>query len=356
MQGQEQGEHPSTAVQTVAEKAKFEREALMYLITPEQRRELGGLSHTQVIDVNRWAVRWNEDVGRTERDVKAGRMEPIEDPSKQINRKKPHDLSYWWTESKKGVNTARTIENNRPQLHAMRESLRIRLDSPATETSGAVGVTFNGRRFSFPFVNDTSATLPRPSPSLAPVEEAPCEQEDAGDNDSSMDVDGVEDGGGTDQGGGLDDGGSSSGPSGPAGGTACAGSRATEERTARVGEGDGAYVVPAAACSTQQSVAPAFGRGLGFASAARVWNPLPPVPSPPPAPAATASTTKRLRSCQVCGHNSAKARWKSLHTGGGRVAQKVKVCSVPEDLRRKPDKPGNKRNRFKGACECNDCK
>ena len=67
MQGQEQGEHPSTAVQTVAEKAKFEREALMYLITPEQRRELGGLSHTQVIDVNRWAVRWNEDVGRTER-------------------------------------------------------------------------------------------------------------------------------------------------------------------------------------------------------------------------------------------------------------------------------------------------
>ena len=62
MQGNEQGQRPTTAVQTTAEKSKFDREVLSYLITPEQRRELGGLPQTQVIDCNRWAEHWNEGV------------------------------------------------------------------------------------------------------------------------------------------------------------------------------------------------------------------------------------------------------------------------------------------------------
>lgn len=363
LQGNEQGERPTTSVQTTAEKSKFDREALTFLVTPEQRRELGGLAHTQVIDFNRWAGQWNEDVAQTERDVHAGRLEPVQDPSKQINRKAAFDLSNWWTESKKDVNTARTIENNKSQLQAMRERNRVRVHSSATESSGAVGVTFNGLRFSFPLAPASSATTPpRPIPPLAPVDGAPCEQGDAGGNDSSMDVGGGDAGGngssmdddvggendgGVGEGGGLNDEGSSS----RADGTACGGA-SEQGGTGRVREGGGAYVVPAAACSTHQSVAPTFGTGLGFASAASVWNHQPPVP--PPAPSPAPPPTKRPRSCQICGHIGNKRRWKPLHTGGGRHG--AKVCSVPDEFRRAVDCPGAKRNRFNGPCECNDCK
>lgn len=369
MQGNEQGQRPTTAVQTTVEKSKCNREALEFLITPEQRRELGGLPQTQVVDCNRWAERWNEDVAQTERDVKDGRLEPVQDPADQINRKAPFDLSTWWTESKKDVNTARTIENNQSRLDALRDRNRIRLHSPATDSSGGVRVTCNGLRFSFPVVGDASAaTLPRPTPPPAPVDGALCEQGDAGGKDSSMDVGGGdaggngsstdddvggENGGGVGEGGDLNDGGSSSGTGGTAGGTAWGGASSAQGGIGRVREGDGAYVVPAAACSTHQSVAPTFGTGVGFASAARVWNPQPPVPSPPPSPAPP--PTKRLRSCQVCGHIEAKPKWKGLHIGGGRHSG-AKVCSVQVEHRRKVDKPLAQRNRFKGACKCDDCK
>ena len=39
-------------------------------------------------------------------------------------------------------------------------------------------------------------------------------------------------------------------------------------------------------------------------------------------------------------YNMCKGRWLSQDSGDVRDAQKVKVCSVPEELRRKPDKPG----------------
>ena len=210
------------------------------------------LSYTQMIDFNRWAGDWNGEVAKQERDVIAGRLEPVQDPANQINRKAPFDLSHWWTESKKDVNTARTIENNKRQLQAMRERKRIQVEAPATESSAAVGVTCNGVRFSFPFVNNSSATTPRAAPSLAPVDEAPNEQEDVGE-DSYMDA-GGENGGGVGQGGGVDDGRSSSVASGTAGGVASGGASSAREGTGRVREGDGAYVVPAAACSTLQSV------------------------------------------------------------------------------------------------------
>ena len=302
------------------------------------------LSYTQMIDFNRWAGDWNGEVAKQERDVIAGRLEPVQDPANQINRKAPFDLSHWWTESKKDVNTARTIENNKRQLQAMRERKRIQVEAPATESSAAVGVTCNGVRFSFPFVNNSSATTPRAAPSLAPVDEAPNEQEDVGE-DSYMDA-GGENGGGVGQGGGVDDGRSSSVASGTAGGVASGGASSAREGTGRVREGDGAYVVPAAACSTLQSVAPTFGTGLGFASAARVWNPQPPAPVPRP--------RKRARSCRICGHIQAKPRWTRLHTGGGGGGG-AKVCSVPENLRRVPDNPHAQRNRFEGPCDCNDC-
>lgn len=351
MQGNEHGQRPTTAIQTAAEKSKFEREALTYLITPEQRRALGGLSYTQVIDFNRWAGDWNEEVAKQERDVIAGRLEPVQDPANQINRKAPFDLSHWWTESKKDVNTARTIENNKRQLQAMRERNRIQVEAPATESSAAVGVTCNGVRFSFPFVNNSTVTTPRAAPSLAPVDEAPNEQEDVG-GDSFMDA-GGENGVGVGQGGGVDDGGSSSVASGTAGGVASGGASSAREGTGRVREGGEAYVVPAAACSTLQSVAPTFGTGLGFASAARVWNPQPPAPPPAPSPAPVPRPRKRARSCQICGHIQAKPRWTRLHTGGGGGG--AKVCSVPENLRRVPDNPRAQRNRFNGPCDCSDC-
>ena len=334
MQGNEHGQRPATAIQTAAEKSKFEREALTYLVTPEHRRALGGLSYAQVIDFHRWAGDWNGEVAKQERNVIAGRLEPVQDPANQINRKAPFDLSHWWTESKKDVNTARTIENNKRQLQAMRERNRIQVEA---------GVTCNGVRFSFPFVNDSSATTPRAAPSLAPVDEAPNEQEDVGE-DSYMDA-GGENGGGVGQGGGVDDGRSSSVASGTAGGVASGGASSAREGTGRVREGDGAYVVPAAACSTLQSVAPTFGTGLGFASAARVWNPQPPAPVPRP--------RKRARSCRICGHIQAKPRWTRLHTGGGGGGG-AKVCSVPENLRRVPDNPHAQRNRFNSPCDCND--
>ena len=137
--------------------------------------------------------------------------------------------------------------------------------------------------FPSPLVNDSSEKLlyPDPTPRPAPVGGAPCEQGDAGGNDFPIDVGGGDAGGsdspmddfggenssGVDERDGLNDGGSSSGAGGSAGGTAgggaCGGASAQGVGiTGRVMEGDGAYVVPAAACSTHQSVAPTFGTGM----------------------------------------------------------------------------------------------
>ena len=49
MQGNEHGQRPAAAIQTAAEKSKFEREALTYLVTPEHTRALGRLSYTQTL-------------------------------------------------------------------------------------------------------------------------------------------------------------------------------------------------------------------------------------------------------------------------------------------------------------------
>ena len=406
MQGGEQGERPHTAVQTQAEKDKFDREAYMYLTSPETRQRLGGQAPAPTIDFNVWAEQWNEDVAQTERDVKAGRLEPSEDPANQINRKQPFDLSNWWTESRKDVNTARTAEKNKVALEAMYRRNRVRLHEPSTNSSAATGATQDGSLFSFPLVNDGSETRPRPAPSLAFVDEAPCEQGDADDDCSIIDVgevgtgiglgalgrgvcgaagegaSGAAGGGASGAAGGAAGGGASAGASGAvsgaageaagggasggisggvsgavsgaasvAAGGAASGGASANQGPGRVRQGDGAFVVPAAACSVLQSVAPTFGRGIGFASSAQVWNPQPPVP--PPAPAPTASSS-RARSCQVCGHNPAKPKWKPLHKGGNRWSRRV--CLVPAgDDQRKPDRAGSERNRFKDLCDCKDC-
>lgn len=373
MQGKKTGERPTTGVKTQAEKDKFEREAYQFLITPERRRELGGLPATQTIDFNLWAERWNEDVAETERNVLAGRLEPVGDPTRQINRKQPFDLSIWWTESKKHVNTARTIENHQAQLQSMYRNNRIRLSTPSTAGSAAIGVTQGGALFPFPLVDDGRDTRPRPAPQLASDDAVPYEQGDVSDHDSMIDVgedDGIGPGGGVERANvgetipsaskrrAVDGGasgeaceGSSSADSGGGSGRACGGASwrpSAKESTTRARDGDGAFVVPAAACSNLQSVAPTFGTGMGLAAAAQVWNPQPPVPPPAPSP------SPRARSCQICGHNPAMARWTSSHSGGGRWSKKV--CSVPANLRRPPNHPRAQRNRFVGCCTCNDCK
>ncbi|CAN0445293.1 unnamed protein product [Ascophyllum nodosum] len=89
MQGAKPGERMTTAVKTQAEKDKFDREAFQFLITPEVRRQLGGHPAIQAIDFDRFAEKWNEDVGEMERNEVAGRLEVSGDANKKINRKAP---------------------------------------------------------------------------------------------------------------------------------------------------------------------------------------------------------------------------------------------------------------------------
>ncbi|CAN0181697.1 unnamed protein product, partial [Ascophyllum nodosum] len=167
MQGAKPGERMTTAVKTQAEKDKFDREAFQFLITPEVRRQLGGHPAIQAIDFDRFAEKWNEDVGEMERNEVAGRLEVSGDANKKINRKAPFDLQNWWTESKKDINTARTVEQNKARLSAMYRRNRIHLSKQSTADRAAVGVTETGAQFSFPFVHNDLKTLPRPAPSAA---------------------------------------------------------------------------------------------------------------------------------------------------------------------------------------------
>lgn len=361
MQGKEPGERPTTSVRTEAEKNKFDREAFGFFITPERRRELGGLSNTQLIDFNLFAEVWNEDVAETERNVLAGLLEPIQDPAKQINRKQAFDLANYWTESKKDVNTKRTVEKHQAEIQGVHRNNRIRLSTPATPGNAAVGATQGGDLFPFPLVEDGRDVRARPEPQLPSSDGAPFEQGGGFDIDSMLDVgqaDGAVLGDGVDNIGETTAGASERRPiEGGASGEAREGSSTGDSGggsggvggggSGRAKAGDGAFVLPAVVCSTLNSVAPTFGTGRGLAAASQVWNPQ--LPMPPPA-----RGTTKARSCQVCGHDSRMPRWTSSHRGGGRYGRKV--CSVPDADRRAPDKPHNTRNRFDGPCTCDKCK
>ncbi|CAM9359043.1 unnamed protein product [Ectocarpus sp. 6 AP-2014] len=166
MQGATPGERMTTAVKTQAEKDKFDREVFQFLVSPEVRQQVAGHRRgTQSINFDAFAAKWNEDVGEIERNEVAGRLEVSGDANKKINRKAPFDLQSWWTESRKEVNTARTVEQNKDRLSAMYEKNRVRLSEPSTAERAAVGMTITGQTFSFPLVHNGRSTLPRPAPS-----------------------------------------------------------------------------------------------------------------------------------------------------------------------------------------------
>ncbi|CAM9359272.1 unnamed protein product [Ectocarpus sp. 6 AP-2014] len=164
MQGATPGERMTTAVKTQAEKDKFDREVFQFLVSPEVRQQVAGHRRgTQSINFDAFAAKWNEDVGEIERNEVAGRLEVSGDANKKINRKAPFDLQSWWTESRKEVNTARTVEQNKDRLSAMYEKNRVRLSEPSTAERAAVGMTITGQTFSFPLVHNGRSTLPRPA-------------------------------------------------------------------------------------------------------------------------------------------------------------------------------------------------
>ena len=121
MQGSEPGECPTTAVQTKAKTDKLDREALHFLITQERRKELLSSGHRVfgAIDCERFADKWNADVTRTSAEQLAGRLDVSLDASKIINRLAPFDLQNRWAESRKDVNTARTVDKNKTALNQM---------------------------------------------------------------------------------------------------------------------------------------------------------------------------------------------------------------------------------------------
>ncbi|CAN0509650.1 unnamed protein product, partial [Scytosiphon promiscuus] len=160
------GERPRTAVKTKAEIDKFDREALRFLISEERRKELHRNGHRAVgaIDCERFAESWNADVARTRTEQLAGRQDVSLDASKIINRKAPFDLQNRWTESRKDVNTARTVENNKSALNQMHRNQRVRLMSPSSEGQAAIGRTQDGTTITFPQALLGSMAPPRPAP------------------------------------------------------------------------------------------------------------------------------------------------------------------------------------------------
>lgn len=281
----------TTAVQTAAEKAKFDREVHQFLITSERREQLRDHPATQAIDFNRFAVKWNEDVSETEKNEAAGHLEVSSDASKKINRKSPSDLSNRWTEAKNDINTERTMERNKALLTAMHKNNRIHIASPSTAERAAVGATQSGVRFSLPFVSTDNTTLPRPATSAAD-----CSGHDGLDSmsgdESLIDVGGDDGGQGveslddaTEKGPGTGAGGTAAGGAGTgtgAGDAALAGATSSVRREDAGGPGKGkaAFVVPSVACSALHSVVPTFGFGRGLPAAQNVWHPIPPVQLP----------------------------------------------------------------------------
>lgn len=341
----------TTAVKTQAEKDKFDREVFQFLVTPEVRQQVAGHRGTQSINFDAFAAKWNEDVGEIERNEVAGRLEVSGDANKKINRKAPFDLQNWWTESRKEANTARTVEQNKHRLSAMYEKNRVRLSEPSTAERAAVGMTITGQTFSFPLVHNGGSTVPRPAPSATggPEHDERDERGNVSDGESLIDVganDGV--GGDTDVGDtGVGAAGTRPEDAGSSSATGTGGSSSVTTETARLRKGDGAFVVPAVACSVLHGVVPTFGTGMGKAAAAQVWHPMPPVPTP-----AVAAPSPRVVSCRDCGHNPFAVRWKEFHHGGGRYGKRV--CSVANDLRRQPDHPNNRKNPF-DRCTCSGC-
>ena len=136
-------------------------------------------------------------------------------------------------------------------------------------------------------------------------------------------------------------------PTGAGGGSA--GSNSARENNGVSGKGDGAFVVPATACSALHGVAPTFGTGIGLAAAGQVWHRL-----PPPQGATTLaapSVPRRVMWCRDCGHNPCADHWRQFHHGGGRHVKRV--CLVHDNLRRTPDRPTRK-TRF-DPCKCLRC-
>ena len=170
MQGGQPGDRPFTAVNTPAEKAKFDRDALRHLV-PRAQRQAHPHIPGQVLDWVAMADSWNEDVARTEQDVLAGRLEVDSSESSLIHRKKPADLQNYWTESKKEVNEKRTMGPHWGRLAQLRKQQRV--EPMSAEASQALA---DGRPASFGVARsgDTIIFPSIPASQTARAEPAPC--------------------------------------------------------------------------------------------------------------------------------------------------------------------------------------
>eukprot|EP00903_Cladosiphon_okamuranus_P009546 g9090.t2 len=134
MQGGRPGERPATPIQTSAEKNKFNREALLYLI-PRARLQERQHQQVQVIDWPGFARSWNEDVAELERHMLMGLHEQVAGDD-VINRKSPYHLQLFWTQSRKDVNAQRTMAPHASVLRAVRAKLAVTQQPQAAAQEG----------------------------------------------------------------------------------------------------------------------------------------------------------------------------------------------------------------------------
>lgn len=100
MQGAKEGLRPCTGVLTAAEKAKFSRSVLSFLITIPAS---GNRPPGQCIDYDAFAESWNADVALEEKQARKGLV--IVDDHNVVNRKNLSDLEHHMNVSKQVTNS-----------------------------------------------------------------------------------------------------------------------------------------------------------------------------------------------------------------------------------------------------------
>lgn len=168
MQGGAPGERPATPVQTSAEKDKFNREALQYLI-PRARIQERQHQQIQIIDWGEFAKSWNEDVAELERHILMGLHERGA-ANDVINRKSANQLQYFWTKSRTDVNVERTMRPHASVLRAVRAKMAVTPQTQAAAQEGgddrpaSFAATCSGDTVIFPRVAPVQAARAGPAP------------------------------------------------------------------------------------------------------------------------------------------------------------------------------------------------
>ncbi|CAM9783135.1 unnamed protein product, partial [Laminaria digitata] len=167
MQGGELGTRPFTAVLTQAEKHKFNRSVLSFLVTSPRS---SNRPPTQDFDWDAFAQKWNENVTEEERQERDGLLET--DEHNLVNRKHPNQLKLHMNTSKRAVNSERTMQPHKGALAQLQKSHRVEVQ-PNTSSQGfgqgaCIGVLQGGETISFPaFPSAADASRVQPRPPLA---------------------------------------------------------------------------------------------------------------------------------------------------------------------------------------------